>query len=428
MTRVRQLLSTSLYMIALLAAACSQNGSNAAPSASASSPPPPASASAPEVAPGPSATAAPTSVATAAQCPPLTQPDRVAATDWAKDFGVAGDLTTTVHTTLGIASETRALATEIEAELLPACASMAALLGGKTGQAHAEVACQAAADALRTARTKLGPTAKVSLAIHEPACPMALEVVDDCSGHCGDAKGAGKCQGGEIGRCDGECNGTCELRGPSTCDGTCDGKCESFTGTCVGTCKGKCNGADMKAGSCAGKCEGSCEGVAKGTCKGPCAGGCQGKLKTCGGTCLGACSKTMSDVRCGDVAKPEGASPECTDYCETRGTRKAVCTPAIVNVTVTGAKDETARAAFENAIERNLPAVLRAERHLRNRLDVIQKNGDVVTNGLKAISKGDAGKVEPCIVGAEKDVTEGVTTLKEDYAAAKNVLGVVGAK
>jgi len=296
------------------------------------------------------------------------------------------------------------------------------------------VTCQAAVDALRAARAKLGPAAKITLNIHAPACPAPFDAMTECAQVCGGGdKPEVKCEGGPVtGRCVDTCDGECDLKTAAKCDGSCQGRCDAgFTGTCTGTCKGKCNGAALKAGTCAGKCEGTCEGFGKGTCKGTCQGGCEGKTVGCPGLCVGKCSSALQQQQCNGTPKVASLGGECAAYCVTRDVRKSVCTPAIVNITVAGAKDAAASAQYEQVIERNLPAILRVGQKLKGRMETLAKNQTTVSDGLKAITAGGSSALttlNPCLFGIEKTMSGGVTTLNDDFRAAQLVQTIAESK
>lgn len=441
---------TSLFFTAcslsLAAASCSSKSgpeggataSSAAVSASApasASAAPPASASAASsaaadstasaAAASASAPAASASAAAAPGCPDLSNPDKVFAFGWQSAFQVDAPLAAKLKGVSGAAAETRALANEIDTELKGACTAIAVGLGAKGPFAGADVTCQAAVDALRAARAKLGPAAKIAINAHAPACPASLDAMAECASACGGGdKPEVKCDGGVTsGRCPDTCDGECDFKTPGKCDAACQGRCDAgFSGSCSGTCKGKCNGTALKAGTCAGKCEGVCEGFGRGTCTGICEGGCEGKTKACSGLCVGKCSAAVQDPKCSVTPKVAGLSDECAAYCGTRDVRKSACTPAIVNVTVSGAKDTAAATQYEQAIERNLPAILRIEQKLKDRINTLAKNHAVVSDGLKAITAGGSSALpalNPCLFGAEKTVTEGVALLNDDFRATE---------
>jgi hypothetical protein len=393
----------------------------AAPTTAAAGSSAPAASSGPKVEPAASASADPAPPS----CPDLASPEKVYAFAWDKSFQVEPALAAKLKGLTGAAAETRALAAEIEGELKAACIGMATLLGAKGPFASADVTCQAAVDALRATRAKLGPAAKINVNVHRPVCPAPFDAMAECAQACGGGdKPEVTCEGGQItGRCADKCDGECALKAAAKCEGSCEGRCDAgFSGTCTGTCKGKCNGAALKAGTCTGKCEGTCEGFGRGTCNGTCQGGCEGKTNACQGLCLGKCSSALQDRQCTTgLAKVASLGPECAAYCGTRDVRKSVCTPAVVNITVKGAKDSAAGTQYEQVIERSLPAILRVEQRLKSRMETLARNQTAVSDGLKAIASGSAPQLpalNPCLLGVEKVMTEGMTTLKDDFRAA----------
>jgi hypothetical protein len=367
-------------------------------------------------------------------CPPITNPDKVVSFDW-KELGVDAPLATRLRGVSGAAVEAQLLSAQIEAELRPACAGIAADLGSKGVYASAPVACQAAVDALKAARAKLGPAAKVGVRIHPAVCPTPISTVKDCAKRCNgdDQAPDATCAGATIGRCPGTCDGPCEMRQPGTCDGTCLGRCESgFNGTCGGTCKGTCNGKPMKeAGECKGTCEGSCDAVTKGACKGRCAGGCQLHASACAGACAGKCSVALEDPKCWGSVKLAGTGPECSAYCELRAVHRAACGPAQVDVRVDGAKDAKAKAAYTGAIERHLPAILKVEAMLRDHAVALGKSKTAVADGLKAITQSNSPSVPslaPCLFGYDRASVEGTDKVLASYRAVGEVAAAAKAK
>lgn len=381
-----------------------------------------------------SASAAPSaSAGPAPRCPDPANADRTLAFDWQKELAVDAPLAAKLRALAATAAETKALSVEIENELRAVCIRLATPLGAKGPFAAADVSCQAAADALRSARERLGAGAKVVVNVHPPICPEANADMEECSKTCSanEPSDPPKCIGTAVGRCPATCDGVCEPRGTSHCDAVCAGKCiGGFTGKCAGTCKGRCDGKDpQKDGSCAGKCEGSCEGTGTGECKGACDGGCQGKALSCPtGVCVGKCAAPVSDLACTGTLQPAKVGAECAAACTTRAVRKASCTQSSVAITVSGAKDAQAGATYETAIEVALPGLLRIERRLRGRTEAIAKNQKLVGDGLKdATRHGLAPSPSGCLIAVEKAVTEGVATLDADYRALSLVVGLAQA-
>ena len=389
-------------------------------------PDPPAPSEAASAEPSPSASSS--ASAPLAHCPDLSNPDGTLAFDWQKELAVEAPIAAKLRALATAATETKAMANEIESELKVACTRLAIALGAKGPFAGADVTCQAASDGLRTARERLGPAARVSVVTHAPICPEAQADVEACSKLCSTTEptDAPKCVGAQVGKCAAGCDGVCEHRAAAKCEGACLGKCDNgFSGKCAGTCKGKCDGKDAKKdGACAGKCEGSCEGTGgSGECKGLCEGGCRGKALSCTGVCAGKCASPLTELACAGTLQPANVGPECIAACATRAARKATCTMATVNVTVSGAKDVAAGTAYEGAIEHALPLLLRIERRLRGRVEGIAKNQKLVGDGLKEVSqRGPGANASACLIAVEKTVTEGTATLNADYRATSLVV------
>ncbi len=406
----------------------------AAPTASAQAPTASASAapSAPseaDAAPAPSADEdADAAAPPPGKCPEATSPERLVSTfDWSKNLGVDAPMAAKLRGVSGTAVEIRLFAGQVGNELRNACAGIAADLGNRGSFPSAPVACQAAVDAMKTARAKLGPGAKVAVHVHPAFCAESLDEVKSCEKRCtGDEQPPEtSCFGQTVGKCQGTCEGACELRKDGACEGQCQGQCEGgFAGTCEGSCKGKCNGKAMKQpAECKGKCEGSCDVVTSGECKGRCAGGCQIHNAACPGMCAGRCSVPLQDVRCAGTVKV-GGSPECAPYCDLFAARHMACSPGQVDVRVSGAKDAAAASAYRTAIERHMPMLLRVERQLAGRADGLGRAKAVVSAGTKAITAG-AGAAAPalseCVNGYDKAATDGVASLAEDFRAVSEV-------
>jgi hypothetical protein len=402
----------------------------AAASASVAAPPLVGEAGAPEVVPS----APDTSARAGGKCPEPTNPERVVAFDWSKELGVDAPLAARLRGVSGTAVEARLLAAQIDTELRTACAALAAELGVKGSFASAPVACQAAVDALKTARAALAKPAKVTLHAHPAVCPEAIDDMKECAKRCSgqDQIPDATCAGATAGRCPGTCDGACELRAPGVCDGTCLGQCESgFTGTCDGTCKGKCDGIEVKpTGECKGKCEGACDAVGKGECKGRCAGGCQLHAGACAAECAGRCSGAVQAPQCLGTVKLAATSVECGSYCELRAVHRAACGAAQVGVRVDGPMDPGA-VVYRGAIERHLPAVLKVEQQLKGRVESLNRAKAAVASGLKAITAG-GGPAMPmlssCLFGYDKVTVEGVTSLLQDSRSASEVVAAARAR
>jgi hypothetical protein len=364
----------------------------------------------------------------------VTNPDRVASFDWVKELGAEEPIAPRLRGVSGAASEAQLAAAQIDAELKAACAAIAGDLGQRRPYASAPVACQAAIDAMRTARAGFGPAAKIVVNVHPATCPASLSALSECAKRC---NGEGKpaevtCAGATIGRCPGACDGLCEVRTPGQCDGTCVGRCDgTYIGVCDGTCKGTCNGAEMKqAGACKGTCEGSCDGILKGPCKGTCKGSCQLKAAACAGVCAGKCSVGLEDARCAGAVRIAGL-PECASYCELRAIHRTTCEAALVDVHVEGVKDAKARSMFEGTIERNLPLILKVEAAVKDRLGAIGRAKTDVAAGLKAITDAKSAAqdtLSPCIFGYEKGAVEGADGLLASFRAATDAIAAAKAK
>jgi hypothetical protein len=185
-----------------------------------------------------------------------------------------------------------------------------------------------------------------------------------------------------------------------------------------------------QAGTCKGTCEGSCDALVKGRCKGVCKGGCQLKAAACAGMCTGKCSVAIDDPKCMGTLKI-GGSAECAAYCDVRAAHRVSCAGAQVDAHVDGATDPKARSAYEGAIERSLPPILKIEAQLRDHVAAVEKAKATVAAGLKAIT--DSGSpalpaLSPCLFGYDKASVEGTDSALASYRAAVEAVAAAKAK
>jgi hypothetical protein len=363
----------------------------------------------------------------------VTNPERVVTFDWSKELGVDAPTAARLRGVAGTAVGARLLAAQVENDLRLTCTAMAAELGNKGPFASGPVACQAAVDALKTTRTKLGTAAKIAVHAHPAVCGEPIDTIKECAKKCsGDDKAPDAvCLGQTAGRCPGTCDGPCEIRAPGQCNGTCLGQCDSgFSGTCEGTCRGKCDGRALSApGECKGKCEGSCDAVVKGDCKGRCSGGCQLHASACAGLCTGRCSVPVTDPKCLGTLKLS-TSAECASFCELRAVQGMVCGAAQVDVRMGGTKDPQAT-AYAGTIERHLPMLLKIEQQLKGRTELLTKAKAAVADGTKSITASGGSALpalSPCLFNYDKATAEGVTGLLEAHRAVNEVVLVARSK
>jgi hypothetical protein len=183
-------------------------------------------------------------------------------------------------------------------------------------------------------------------------------------------------------------------------------------------------------GPCKGTCEGSCDAIVKGPCKGACRGGCQLKAAACVGLCTGKCSVAVEDPKCLGPVSVRG-SPECSASCELRGVRQATCAAAQVDVRVDGVKDKKQKAAYEGAIEHNLPIILKVEAQVRDHMATIGRTKGAVTAGLKAITDSQSPALptlSPCLFGYDKAAVEGADGLLASHRAATDAIAAAKAR
>lgn len=396
----------------------------------ASAPTPPPSASQAEAEPEPDAAALEVEApAPPGKCPSASNLAALYALDWTKQFPLSPDVAARAKGIAGTAAETKAYGHDVETELRAVCSKMAVELGVKDAFTSSALACGAAGSALKQLREKLGPAAKVKVAVRAPTCTAALEGFAGCVAKCDAVLDASTpetgCQGhAPVGKCSGVCEGACEPQPAGKCSGTCTGSCDGgFHGTCKGICKGTCNGKELKTpGACAGTCDGACEGEGRGECKAGCHGGCETHAEVCSGICLGKCGSDLKEVKCTGSFKASGASEECRAYCETRSDRHASCGAAQVVVDVTGAKDAAAAKTYVAAIEHHMPAVAKIGLGLEARIRLAEGNVKLVTTGVKTVTQASDSEeiraVTPCLSGFVQPATEGAVALKGARTAA----------
>lgn len=363
------------------------------------------------------------------RCLELGNPERALVFNWERAAHVEAAEASKLRSLTGAGAELRALSQDIELELKNACTRIAADLDEKTGPfGDLTSACRAAESALNATRAKLGASAKTTLSVHPSVCLQSSELAAECIKSCDGREGAISCSGGASGgRCTGKCTGRCEGRPPGKCEGLCSGTCESgFSGTCEGICTGTCDGKDMKVGgSCKGKCEGRCQGEGKGTCAGGCLGGCTLDGGVCEGQCVGDCSERVQGLQCAGDLVPAQKSAACDSYCGARQVRRTQCTRAVVNVLITGAKDEQLARTLSQSLERQLPALLKLEQQLKGRKDELDRAKRTIDTELaeakKKAKQAPYDTILPCLDKYGAAATEALSLI----ATAERSLGQV---
>lgn len=368
-------------------------------------------------------------------------------------LGLQGEMEGKVKAALAAGASLKALADEVEADVSGACGQLAKDLGASDDDItpkeagpgkKAEAACTAAVKFLGEVKAKANISGGIKLDIVPPKCSASMSAMADCAASC-DASiepGSAKveCEGGEIsGACEGECNGSCQVEAGAACEGTCGGKCEGsceagFSGTCNGTCNGKCDGKDSKAeckGTCEGKCEGSGKGSCSGTCKGSCSATCEAKASgSCSGTCSGSCSVEFKAPKCSGELKPPSMSAECSASCDAQVSGKVECTPARVNLKMSGAADMEAATKLKGAIEANLPGILKVTLGMKGRIEGAVENVKASLEGVKAAVTGGgqaALKVGGCIAASLKAQADASVSINVSVSASASASGEAGA-
>jgi hypothetical protein len=94
-------------------------------------------------------------------------------------------------------------------------------------------------------------------------------------------------------------------------------------------------------------------------------------------------------------------------------------------------KDKKQQTAYESAIERNLPLILKVEAQIRDHVATIGRTKGAVSVGLKAItdSKSPAlPTLSPCLFGYDKASVEGTDGLLASHRAAVDAIAAAKAK
>jgi hypothetical protein len=373
-------------------------------------------------------------VGAAAGCPDVSSLQAIASVDWAAEFGLEAAMGAQIKGGLSAALELQAFAAKLDAELKAACGGLATDLGATGDFADGPAACKAAAAAMADVRGKLGGGVKIALAIDPPRCSASLDAMASCVAECDASVEPGsvkvECEPGKLaGSCDAECSGSCSMEAGAKCEGTCHGSCDaSFSGTCGGECTGKCDGKKVTGAACAGTCAGSCTAQAEGSCGGNCSGSCELKAAAkCEGTCTGSCSVEMKAPRCEGKVQPPKASAECNASCETKVQADVQCTPARVNVVITGAADAALAAKYKAALQAHLPAVLKVAIGMKDQaLGVAANVKDVaggVTASIKALKASPqvGARLTACVAAPFKGAFDAAASIKANVDVSVEV-------
>ena len=324
-------------------------------------------------------------------------------------------------------------ATGLDADVNAACNAISADLGGASGEADTETACDNASMAIQGV---LDANAMATLVVEAtPAvCTVSATAVADCAARCDadfDVTATPiECTGGMLsGGCSGMCSGSCTVDGSVACTGSCSGSCSgscdlTVEGTCTGTCNGQCEGTCSAmggdgncAGDCDGTCRGECMGTIEGSCSGECDGMCSGSCRadvtaTCEGQCTGSCDVEFTEPRCegGDVNVM--ANAECSASCEAEASVDVVCTdPEVVIYFMGSATVAGDLNALGATLQANLPVLLSA----------IEKGGimasaaaELASTAGDAVDAAQAAGLEQglCMLQAATVITSAVTNVQ----------------
>jgi hypothetical protein len=328
----------------------------------------------------------------------------------------------TVREFMQAASDLTGLGESMGAEVLDACAGIAADLGAKDTWSDLESidlqisnrdqtgACDAATarilDVVADAREV---DATVALSVTRGECRCDFDAQAECDAECA---GEVTCDPGTIEtRCEPgdlsvECHASCEA--DAYCVGTqevsanCSGQCEA---ECAGECKGTCIAADGSTTendpNCQGKCTSTCVGECTGRCKIEAEAGIE-----CGANvqCQGGCSGSFSEPVCtSEFTPPEcEVDAECHAACTARVIAEhTVCEPAHVEI-LADVEVTPMLKPLADTLEEHLPALIDAAEAkgplARNALERLASSGDEINDDL-----GDLEGKELACVGRAVD-------------------------
>jgi len=367
-------------------------------------------------------------------CPNMSNPDEIAAFDWAGNYKVDAKVDGQLKAGLGAAADLQALAGSLDADLKTACGGMVTDLGGAADFKNGEDACKAAAKIIGEVKGKLGAKLKLVVDAEPPKCSASLDIVADCAAKCDVSASGGsakvECEPGKLqGECSAQCEGRCDVSGGMKCEGTCSGKCDAqMTGSCGGTCDGKCDGKAFK-GSCAGKCDGKCDAEVKGSCGGSCSGSCELKAKAeCKGTCSGSCSVEMKAPKCTGTVTPPKVSADCKAKCDAHASAKAECTPAHVVVRIEGGADVALQGKLKLTLDKNLPLLLKVALGMADRAKATAEGVGVVVSGAQAAVQGavsaspvTGAQLGACVSAPLKGAVDAAASVKASVSVSVNV-------
>jgi hypothetical protein len=372
------------------------------------------------------------------------------------------------------AAELQALATSMTFSVTSSCAGISTTLGAiDTWSALAgddAISNSAATGACDQASAKIqavlqsNPGAAIAVAVSGGQCLLATDLQTQCEQTCqADAtctepslavrcppdllSGAcnGTCMPGAT--CEGststwaDCQGTCA----ATCIGTCTGACVgTIAGGCTGSCDGKCDGVatpDAGSASCAGTCEGTCSVLAaQATCTGRCWAACNGKCSgncTLGATanvncgarvnCKGGCSGAYATAWCeGELNPPRCAGDaQCQASCSARSEINPMCTPPMVDVTVTGSAP--AVLTLKAALETYLPTLWHISKVLGPLAVRAASKLSMTGSAVVANSSSMAGKAMACVGVAANAAVSASATVSVAVQASASVSAAASA-
>lgn len=296
------------------------------------------------------------------------------------------------------------IATDLEADDVPAADDVQAVCGAASAALDAEV----------------GAGATIEIAIEGGGCEVNAEAQFSCEaecsveGECDPGTVEVRCDPGELsGECSGECSASAVCEGSAEIAANCDGSC---SGNCTGTCEGD----DVSGAVCDGRCDGECTGE--------CTLAADASIN-CGVDvdCRGGCSVEYTAPHCeGTVEPPQcDMDMDCQAGCDGQASVEAECTPPSVSVVVGGG----AHANLESTLATNMPAILNGVRYkgqllLDSAQDLVGAAGNVA---------GELGNAATCaaavgaeVVGNLTAVAEASASVSVSFEASASVSGSAG--
>jgi hypothetical protein len=136
----------------------------------------------------------------------------------------------------------------------------------------------------------------------------------------------------------------------------------------------------------------------------------------------------MTAPTCTGEVKPPQMSADCRAKCDAKITAKAECTPAAIGVKVEGAADAQAAVKYKDALEKNLPLILKVAVGIGERgvkvAEGVGKAAADLSASLTGMVKGGpvaAAKLTGCVAAPFKGAADGAASLKANVSVSVDV-------